>query len=66
MLIGFVIGLGAFDAKLTSDLTLQLFDYLPHVLMAIVVMVVGSLVARYLARAVLIESVNCICNTRVC
>jgi uncharacterized membrane protein len=57
-LFGFVLGLGAFDATLTSQLTLRLFDYLPNVVAAIVVILVGSVVARYLARSVLIESVN--------
>jgi hypothetical protein len=58
VLIGFVLGLGAFDATLTSQLTLRLFNYLPNVATAIVVILVGSVVARYLARYVLIESVN--------
>ena len=58
VVIGFVLGLGAFDVTLTSQLELQLFDYLPHVVAAIVVMLAGSLIARYLARTVLIESVN--------
>jgi hypothetical protein len=58
VLLGFVLGLGAFDATLTSELTVRLFDYLPNLVAAIVVILVGSVVARYLARAVLIESVN--------
>jgi hypothetical protein len=58
ILLGFVLGLGAFDATLTSQLTLRLFEYLPNVVTAFVVILVGSIVARYLARSVLIESVN--------
>lgn len=58
MLLGFALGLGAFDATLTSRLTLRLFEYLPNVVTALVVILVGSIVARYLARSVLIESVN--------
>jgi hypothetical protein len=58
VLLGFVLGLGAFDATLTSQLTLRLFDYLPNVVTAILVILVGGIVARYLARNVLIESVN--------
>jgi len=58
VVIGFVLGLGAFDATLTADLEMRLFDYLRHILMAIVVLLVGGLIARYLARTVLIESVN--------
>lgn len=58
ILMGFGLGLGAFDAALTSELTLRLFGYLPNVISAILVILVGSVVARYLARSVLIESVN--------
>ena len=58
VLLGFVLGLGAFDAALTSQLRLRLLEYLPNVVTATVVILVGSIVARYLARSVLIESVN--------
>ena len=58
VLLGFVLGLSAFDATLTSQLAFRLFGYLPNVVAAVVVMLVGSVVARYLARNVLIESVN--------
>ena len=58
VLIGFVLGLGAFDATLTSQISLRLFGYLPNVVSAIAVILVGAVVARYLARSVLIESVN--------
>ena len=55
---GFLIGVSAFDLTLTSALVVRFFDYLPNVLAAIVVLVVGSLVARFLARSVLIGAVN--------
>jgi hypothetical protein len=58
VLLGFVLGLSAFDATLTSQLALRLFGYLPNVVAAIAVILVGSVIARYIARAVLIESVN--------
>ena len=58
VLAGLVLGLGAIEATLTSQLTFRLFDYLPSVAAAVVVLIVGTLVARYLARSVLIESVN--------
>lgn len=58
VLIGFLLGLGAFDATLTSQLSLRLFGYLPNVVSAIAVILVGAVIARYLARSVLIESVN--------
>jgi len=56
--IGFVIGVSAFDSTLTSALVLRFFEYLPNVLAAFVVLVVGNFVARFLARTVLIEAVN--------
>ncbi|HTP32952.1 MAG TPA: hypothetical protein VMJ75_12320 [Candidatus Acidoferrales bacterium] len=56
--IGFVIGVSAFDSTLTSALVLRVFEYLPNVLAAILVLVVGSVVARFLARSVLIDAVN--------
>jgi len=58
VLAGLVLGLGAVEATGTSELTMRLFDYLPNVAVAIVVVIVGVIVARYLARTVLIESVN--------
>jgi hypothetical protein len=58
VLAGLVLGLGAFEATLTSELTVRMFEYLPNLAAAIVVLIAGSLVARYLARSVLIESVN--------
>ncbi|HEY9142235.1 MAG TPA: hypothetical protein VIN93_15155 [Bryobacteraceae bacterium] len=58
MLIGFLIGLSAFDATLTSQLVSRLFGYLPNVLAAVVVLAAGSIIARFLARSVLIGAVN--------
>jgi hypothetical protein len=58
MLVGFLVGISAFDAALTSQLVLRLFDYLPNVVAAIFVLAVGSFVARFLARSVLIGAVN--------
>jgi hypothetical protein len=56
--IGFLIGVSAFDSTLTSAMVLRFFEYLPNVLAAFVVLVVGNFVARFLARSVLIEGVN--------
>jgi hypothetical protein len=56
--IGFFIGLSAFDGELPSRLVLRVFAYLPDVLAAIVVLAVGSIIARFLARSVLIGAVN--------
>jgi hypothetical protein len=58
VLAGLVLGLGAIEATVTSELTMRLFEYLPSVATSILVLIVGTIVARYLARAVLIEAVN--------
>jgi hypothetical protein len=58
VLLGFVTGLAAFDATVTSQLAFHLFGYLPNVLAAVLVVLVGGIVARYLGRTVLIEAVN--------
>lgn len=55
VLLGFTLGLAAFDPALTLQL---LFGYLPNVVAAVLLVLVGSIVARYLARSVLIEGVN--------
>ena len=56
--VGFAIGFSAFDVTLTSALVLRFFEYLPHVLAALVVVVLGSVIARFASRSVLIEAVN--------
>ena len=58
VLIGFLIGIAAFDSALTSRLVVELFGYLPNVLAAALVLLIGSVIARYLARSVLIGAVN--------
>ena len=58
MLVGFLFGISAFDVTLTSDLVFRLFAYLPNVLAALLVLVTGSIIARFLARSVLIGAVN--------
>ena len=58
MIIGFLVGVSAFDVALTSQLVMRLFEYLPNVLAAVVVLVAGTIIARFLARSVLIGAVN--------
>jgi hypothetical protein len=58
VLIGFLIGFAALDATLTSQLAMRLFAYLPNVFVAILLFAVGSVLARFLARGVLIGAVN--------
>jgi hypothetical protein len=58
VLIGFLIGISAFNGALPSQFVARLFAYLPDVMAAIVVLVAGSIIARFLARSVLIGAVN--------
>lgn len=58
MLIGFLVGISAFDATLASNMVLRLLAYLPNVLAAVLVLAAGNIIARFLARSVLIGAVN--------
>jgi hypothetical protein len=58
ILVGFTIGVSVFDPTLTSALMIRFLEYLPNVVAASVVLVVGSLIARFLSRSVLIGAVN--------
>lgn len=58
IVIGALVGVSALDPALPSVLVVQLFDYLPNVAAAVLLLVVGIIVARVLARGVLIGAVN--------
>jgi Conserved TM helix len=58
LLVGILIGVSAFDSQLTSQLIVELFNYLPNAVAAILILLVGSVVSRFLARSVLIRAVN--------
>lgn len=60
VLMGCFIGISAFDAAYPGDQQLSLFilPYLTHIVAAIVLLIVGSIIARYLSRSVLIGAVN--------
>ena len=58
ILIGLLVAVNALDAALTSRLVVRLFDYIPHVLAAVLILAVGTFAARFLARSVLISAVN--------
>jgi hypothetical protein len=58
VLMGFLIGISAFDGELPSEFVMRLFTYLPDVIAAVVVLIAGSIIARFLARSVLIGAVN--------
>jgi hypothetical protein len=60
VLAGCVIGISAFDASYSgsSQLSLFLLPYLTHAVGAILLLFAGNLIARFLARSVLIGAVN--------
>jgi hypothetical protein len=58
VLVGFMIGVTAFNAALTSDLAMRVFRYLPNVIVAVVLVLVGAVLARFVARGILIGAVN--------
>ena len=57
-IVGLLAGISALDAALPSMLVVRLFSYIPNVLAALVVLIVGTFTARCLGRSVLISAVN--------
>jgi hypothetical protein len=53
-----LLAIGALDLPIAMDLLLRTFTYLPQVLIAIAILVLGSLVSALLRRTVLIAAVN--------
>jgi hypothetical protein len=60
VLLGLIIGVSAFDASYASAsaLPISLLPYLTRVVGAIFLLIAGTLIARFLARSVLISAVN--------
>jgi hypothetical protein len=58
VLTGLLIGIAAFDAETTSLLVRSVFAYIPNLIGAILVFLIGTIVARFLSRSVLIGAVN--------
>ncbi|MCL4811269.1 MAG: hypothetical protein KJ061_02235 [Vicinamibacteraceae bacterium] len=58
VVLGLLVSLTALNATIPSQLALSVFEYLPHLLAALMILVVGAIAARFLARAVLIGAVN--------
>jgi len=60
VVLGFLIGISAFDAAYAgnSQMSFFLLPYLTHSVGAILLFIGGTLLARFLARTVLIEAVN--------
>jgi hypothetical protein len=58
LVLGLLLGLTALDATLPSQFALTVLEYVPHLAAALAILVVGGIVARFLARAALIGAVN--------
>jgi Mechanosensitive ion channel, conserved TM helix len=58
ILTALLAGLNALGTPLTRNLVDRFFLYLPHLLAAVVVLIVGALVSRFLSRSALIAAVN--------
>lgn len=60
VVLGLIIGISAFDASFAgnSGMSVLLIPYLTHAIGAILILLVGTIVARFLARSVLIGAVN--------
>ncbi len=60
VLLGLIVGVSAFDASYATNtpLPVSLLPYLTHAVGAMLLLIVGTLIARFLARSVLISAVN--------
>lgn len=58
LVAGLLASLSALDAALPEEFARTMFGYMPNVLAAALIVVVGTVLARFLARSVLIGTVN--------
>jgi hypothetical protein len=58
LVLGLLVSLTALNATIPSQLALSVFEYLPHLLAALTILIGGAIAARFLARSVLIGAVN--------
>lgn len=58
VVLGVAIGVSAYDAAGTSDLAPFILPYLAHSVGALIILIAGTISARYLSRSVLISAVN--------
>lgn len=56
--LGLLFGLAALDAELPSRFATSVLEYIPHLAAAALILFVGGVLARFLARAALIGAVN--------
>ena len=58
LVLGLLLGLTPPDAALPTQFAVSVLQYLPHLVAALAILVIGGIVARFLARAMLIGAVN--------
>jgi hypothetical protein len=58
VLLGLLIGIAALDATLTSQMVVRVMATLPDLLTALLLLLIGQVLARFLSRGVLIGAVN--------
>jgi len=58
ILTGFLIGIAAFDFAWTSFFVRSVLAYIPNIIGAVLVLFVGTMIARYVGRGFLIGAVN--------
>jgi mechanosensitive ion channel-like protein len=56
--LGVLVSLTALNATIPSRLAMSVFEYVPHLLAALMILVAGGIMARLLARSALIGAVN--------
>jgi hypothetical protein len=58
VLITLILGINALEVAATQNLIAQFFNYLPHLFAALIILVVGYLIAIFLGQATLVAAVN--------
>jgi hypothetical protein len=58
ILVGFLVGLEAFGASSDNVLITRVLGYIPNVVGAVVLLLLGNVIARFLSRSILIGAVN--------
>lgn len=58
LVLGLLLGLTALDAALPTQFAVSVLQYVPHLVAAMAILVIGSIAARFLARTTLIGAVN--------
>jgi hypothetical protein len=56
--VGLLVALTALDATIPNQFAVSVFQYLPNLLAATAIVSIGTVLARFLARSVLINAVN--------